>query len=269
MQISDNISKHYLYRHIRIDKDEPFYVGIGTRTKMELKNIDHVRAKVYHNHNPIWESIIAKTEYSIDILVESDDYTFIRNKEREFVKLYGRINLGTGILANLTDGGEDNLGWKPTKETLQNMSEGRKGEKNHRFGKRMPEHQVIALAIDRKEHPEKYKREYSQEEREDIRKRHKGRKRSKDTCSNISNSLKGHSVSEETKKKISEKAKSRDHKNLPYTGKSIINTLTGIVYPSIIKAAISYGCPLHQLRIKMRGEKPNDTPFKYYENANT
>ena len=27
-------------------------------------------------------------------------------KEIEFIKLYGRINLKTGVLANLTDGGE-------------------------------------------------------------------------------------------------------------------------------------------------------------------
>lgn len=25
--------KYYLYRHIRLDKNEPFYIGIGTKNK--------------------------------------------------------------------------------------------------------------------------------------------------------------------------------------------------------------------------------------------
>lgn len=32
------MEKHYLYRHIRLDKNEPFYIGIGTVTKAELTN---------------------------------------------------------------------------------------------------------------------------------------------------------------------------------------------------------------------------------------
>jgi hypothetical protein len=27
---------HYLYRHIRLDKNEPFYIGIGTKTQLDL-----------------------------------------------------------------------------------------------------------------------------------------------------------------------------------------------------------------------------------------
>lgn len=27
------MGKHYLYRHIRLDKNEPFYIGIGTKYK--------------------------------------------------------------------------------------------------------------------------------------------------------------------------------------------------------------------------------------------
>lgn len=36
----------------------------------------------------------------------------LKEKEIEFIKLYGRINQGNGTLANLTDGGQRNLGSK-------------------------------------------------------------------------------------------------------------------------------------------------------------
>ena len=30
-----NGGNHYLYRHIRVDKNEPFYIGIGTKNKKQ------------------------------------------------------------------------------------------------------------------------------------------------------------------------------------------------------------------------------------------
>jgi hypothetical protein len=28
-----NNGQHYLYRHVRLDNNEPFYIGIGTKNK--------------------------------------------------------------------------------------------------------------------------------------------------------------------------------------------------------------------------------------------
>lgn len=104
--------KFYLYRHIRLDKDEPFYIGIGTKTNKKHYTLsgEYQRAFVFHKENSIWKRIVNKTKYSIEILLESDDLNFIKKKEEEFIKLYGRINLKTGILSNLTDGGESQSG---------------------------------------------------------------------------------------------------------------------------------------------------------------
>lgn len=100
------MNRYYLYRYIRLDKNEPFYVGIGTKTKDDIKYGTYTRSTILKKRNSIWGKIISKTNYKIEILYESDNYDFIKQKEVEFIKLYGRIDLNTGILSNMTDGGE-------------------------------------------------------------------------------------------------------------------------------------------------------------------
>lgn len=99
-------NKYYLYRHVRLDKNVPFYVGIGTKTKDNLKYGTYTRAHSIRKKNVIWNSIVNKTDYIVDILLETNDYEFLKQKEIEFVALYGRIDLETGILSNMTNGGE-------------------------------------------------------------------------------------------------------------------------------------------------------------------
>lgn len=102
------INKHYyLYRHIRLDKYEPFYIGIGTKTKSDIKNNYYSRS-LEKRRNNLWQKIYKKTSIKIEILFECDDYSLITNKEKQFIKLYGRKDLKTGTLTNLTDGGELN-----------------------------------------------------------------------------------------------------------------------------------------------------------------
>ena len=116
---------YYLYRHIRLDKNEPFYVGIGTVSKTERLSTDYRyfrRAFSVSRRNTIWKRIVEKTDYEVEILLESDDYEFIKQKEIEFIALYGRKDLGKGSLANLTDGGE-NCGSIRTEEAKQKQRE--------------------------------------------------------------------------------------------------------------------------------------------------
>ena len=107
--------KYYLYRHIRLDTNQPFYIGIGTKFEFYSKSNKkyYSRAFATSKRGNIWNKIVNKTLYEVEIMLESDDYQFIKQKEIEFIKLYGRKNLGTGCLSNLTNGGEGTLGSKP------------------------------------------------------------------------------------------------------------------------------------------------------------
>lgn len=56
------VEKYYLYRHIRLDKNEPFYIGIGTKSEQDLKYGYYGRASANHVDNNIWIKIINKTK---------------------------------------------------------------------------------------------------------------------------------------------------------------------------------------------------------------
>ena len=94
--------KYFLYRHIRLDTNQVFYIGVGTKhiKKLGLKST-YARAFSKHKRNKIWVAITSKAEYKVDIILESNNYDFILNKEEEFIKLYGRIFNKTGTLSNI------------------------------------------------------------------------------------------------------------------------------------------------------------------------
>lgn len=100
--------EYYLYRHIRKDKNEPFYIGIGKKKNTGAGTFKSVyeRAVNKSSRNRHWKGVAAITDVEVEILLESNDLSFIYEKEKEFIKLYGRRDLKTGSLVNLTDGGE-------------------------------------------------------------------------------------------------------------------------------------------------------------------
>lgn len=104
----------YVYRHIRLDKNEPFYVGIGSDKYYYRAYQDKPKTR-----NKYWNRIAAKTDYEVEIIMDGLSWEEALKKEIEFISLYGRVNVNTGILCNLTDGGEGNKGYVPTKETLE------------------------------------------------------------------------------------------------------------------------------------------------------
>ena len=54
-----------------------------------------------------FKKTINKIDFTFEVLLESDDYDFIKEKEKEFISLYGRKSEG-GLLVNLTEGGDGN-----------------------------------------------------------------------------------------------------------------------------------------------------------------
>ena len=90
----------YVYRHIRLDKNEPFYIGIGSDNEGFYK-----RAYSKKNRNSHWKNII-KYGYEVEIILDDLTWEKACTKEIEFIKLYGRKDLGKGTLVNMTDGGD-------------------------------------------------------------------------------------------------------------------------------------------------------------------
>lgn len=121
--------KYYLYRHIRLDKKEVFYIGIGTKSKRE-GSYAYVRAKEIKRRNPHWINIINKTEHTIEVILESNDYEFVLQKEIEFIKLYGRKDLAEGSLANKDDGGKGSKNHIKSPEQIRKHKDKMLGKKH-------------------------------------------------------------------------------------------------------------------------------------------
>lgn len=90
----------YVYRHIRLDTMQPFYVGKGEDNK------NYSRSKSKFGRSKHWYNICEKHGYRIDIILDGLTRKEAIDKEIEFIKLYGRLDKGNGILINLTDGGD-------------------------------------------------------------------------------------------------------------------------------------------------------------------
>lgn len=86
-----------VYRHRRLDNNKIFYVGVG---------VDEKRAFTKRNRSIFWHNIVAKTDYLIEIIQENLTQENCFELEIFLISLYGRKDIKTGILCNLTDGGE-------------------------------------------------------------------------------------------------------------------------------------------------------------------
>ena len=117
---------YYIYQHIRFDTNSVFYIGISRHNKKHK----YKRAAQKDKRNSIWKNIVSKTPFKYEILYESQDINFIKEKEIELIAHYGKIKNETGCLANITDGGEGTFGYKPTEETKLKHSEFMKGKKH-------------------------------------------------------------------------------------------------------------------------------------------
>lgn len=119
----------YVYRHIRLDKNEPFYIGIGG-------DDDYKRAydKNSSSRNKYWNNIVSKTEYEIEILLDGLSWDDACNKEVEFISIHKRRKDG-GTLANLTLGGEGQRGMIPWNFGKETPIETREKQRLKKLGK--------------------------------------------------------------------------------------------------------------------------------------
>lgn len=84
----------YVYKHIRLDNNKLFYIGIGTGS-------NYKRAYTKHGRNIFWKRVVNKTNYLIIIYKDNLTREEACKEEIRLIDLYnGRY------LSNLTIGGE-------------------------------------------------------------------------------------------------------------------------------------------------------------------
>lgn len=91
----------YVYRHIRVDKNVPFYVGVCRKAKDKY----YSRAYETKERNKAWNEIVSQTPYEVEIILDELDPFVAEQKEAEFISLYKRTKDG-GTLVNIKFGGE-------------------------------------------------------------------------------------------------------------------------------------------------------------------
>ena len=244
------MGRFYLYRHVRNDLNQPFYIGIGKKKEKKIgfrhNESEYRRAYSPHSRSGFWYNI-AKNGYEVEIMYESNSHEEIKQKEIEFVRLYGRRSLGNGPLVNLTDGGDGVLRMPISDETREKMRKSQLGKKQspEQIAKRVEKLRGGHFNLGRKQSPEEKERRsksmkgkiitqehkdamrkgainrkkppyFSEEYRRKISEKSKSCIRTKEWCDNISNSqkgrigcMKGKKHSEETKLKMSLAAKGK------------------------------------------------------------
>lgn len=151
----------YVYRHVRLDKNEVFYVGLSLLDDPQYKRA-YSRGDRRNQH---WKNIINTTPYRVDIIMDDLTVEETYEKEKEFIKLYGRKDLGLGTLVNFTDGGEGSLGHVRSEEGKEKIRERMMGENNPMFGGNFSEEHRRKLSeaqTGKVRHSEEYKRNMSE-----------------------------------------------------------------------------------------------------------
>ena len=118
------MSEYYTYAFLREDRT-PYYIGKGTGDRLYKKG-----SRVFAPPKDKSRIIYLKQN-----LTEEEAF----RHEIYMIDVFGRIDLGTGILHNRTDGGDGVSGWVPSEETRRKMSDAQKGKTAWNKGKKIPE----------------------------------------------------------------------------------------------------------------------------------
>ena len=152
---------YYVYEYLRTD-NTPYYIGKGRKN----------RAFTKQGH-----TVPLPSKDRIRFVAENLSADDAKNLEIELISKYGRKDIGTGILRNMTDGGEGSPGRVATPEQRRKLKEAR-------------EKQIT-----------------TEETREKMRQAHTGRIHSNETKQRMSESAVGKKKSLETIQRIKEARK--------------------------------------------------------------
>jgi hypothetical protein len=210
----------YTYKHIRKDTNEVFYIGIGS-------DKHYNRAHRKSRRTKHWTNIVNKCDYEVEIIEDNLTWEQACEKEKYWIKFYGRKDLNEGNLVNMTDGGEGSINpsvelrklWSEQKtgrilsdETKQKMGMAKRGIKQSETHiQKLSEARKGRIVSD--ETKQKMSISHIGKEMKPFSEEHKLR---------LSKSLSGRIQSEEQKRKISEanKGKKKPICECPHCGKT-------------------------------------------------
>ena len=225
------MNNYYVYEWIRLDTNEPFYVGKGKDNRW--RDLDR-------KYNPHFINIINKVEIAVNILHGNLDEQTAFGLEIYYIWLYRDI-IGYNLV-NINDGGEGNslcgekngmygksykdfMSEDAIKEHNKKISEALKGEKHYNCsGENNPMWG-------------KNPRVYMSEET----KREQGRKIS-EANKGSNNPMWGKNHTKEAKEKMSIKLKGKYTGRNSHTGKSVICLTTKRIFFTINEGAKYYNC---------------------------
>ena len=177
----DDLKKYYTYAYLREDRT-PYYIGKGTENRAFKRSKTDIKP-------PIDKSRVIFLKQQ---LTEEEAF----KHEIYMIAVFGRKDLGTGILRNLTDGGEGCSGLIHSEDTRNKRSKSNKGNTHSEETKKK-----IGVAHSGKQ--------ISEEHKEKLRDFNIGKKLSKSTKIKISEVTKGQNNpfygkthTEETKNKM-------------------------------------------------------------------
>jgi hypothetical protein len=199
-----NLERFYTYAYLRED-ETPYYIGKGNRDRIYRKRLKGVNAPKDKNR-----IIFLKQN-----LTEQEAF----RHEIYMISVFGRKDLGTGILHNRTNGGEGVSGYTHNEETKRKLSEIGKGrECKQKTRKKLSE------ANKGKSISEETKKKLSEAKKSENNPNY-GKKMSEEQKQKISESNRGNSncgwnrgkkmvpFSEEQRRKMSEYAKNRNEEH--------------------------------------------------------
>ena len=162
-----SLNEFYTYAFLRLD-GTPYYIGKGKGNRAFRKR------RGFNTPKDTSRILILKKD-----LTEEDAF----KHEIYMIALYGRKELGTGILHNRTNGGDGPSGLIQSEESRKKISEAFKGEKNPNFGKPPSEETRRKISRIKKGVP------VSKEHKRKLSEACKGKKWWNDGCGNTKMSL--------------------------------------------------------------------------------